>query len=304
MSELFLPSVSNSDYIRWIIVASLPFVVSVKATGLRSEGGHYCTKRRTQFNQLIARWSRETVSSFPRPQLLIEEMRGQCPPVPPPSPSSVLSFPFLYFYPRWPYSLKRGSSGLDIREYSHPFLLTLSAIPGPVGEAPTLFGGGLQDPTPWPHCRQLESWDGQRFCGARVHPRDGCGREQRSVAWPDGRGVGGEWSGARTFHHQLLPRRAPSLEARPARPRLWAPRRPQWAWKQKAIRAANEAQASWLIWGAATEGLCNETWTAPWKGQVRVVPKRTMMRGSAWPNHAFSPQRGWRRGWREAVRVN
>lgn len=53
-----------------------------------------------------------------------------------------------HFYPHPPYNIQRGRGGLDRQEYYHLLLLVLSAIPRPVGETPTLFGGGLQDPTP------------------------------------------------------------------------------------------------------------------------------------------------------------
>lgn len=76
------------------------------------------------------------------------ESEERCLPLPCASPGIFSRPPSLYFYLPPRDSGKRGRSGLDVREYYHLFLLVPSAIPGPVGEAPTLFGGGLQDPTP------------------------------------------------------------------------------------------------------------------------------------------------------------
>lgn len=63
-------------------------------------------------------------------------------------PIASLRVSSCHFYPHPPYNIQRGRGGLDRQEYYHLLLLVLSAIPRPVGETPTLFGGGLQDPTP------------------------------------------------------------------------------------------------------------------------------------------------------------
>lgn len=146
----------------------------------------------------------------------MEEVRDPCLPLCRPSPPLV--FPALssslHFSPQRPCKLKRGSSGLDGQDYNH---LLLSTIPRPVGEAPTLFGGGSPGPHPmtssqaagelgWPAVawRLSTPW-------GRVRPRNA----QCGMTWLLG-------SGARTSHHGLLWRLAAFLEARPARPHLWA----------------------------------------------------------------------------------
>lgn len=69
---------------------------------IRSGEGRYCRKGRRQFHQLIARWSRATVSSFLHPSLVMEELRDPCLSGPCPSPFRIFS--------RLPLSLHAGHS--------------------------------------------------------------------------------------------------------------------------------------------------------------------------------------------------
>lgn len=163
-------------------------------------------------------------------------------------------------------------------------IITISSsppFPGQLGKPPPYLEGGLQDPTPWLHHRQLGSWGGQRLHGAWVHPGEGCGPEMHSVAWRGCWGVGrglpitGSCGGWRHFWKPGPPGPTSGPEKAPKRTKT-----------KRQLELLMKPQASWLIWGTATGGLYNETWTTPWKGQVRFVPKRTLMRGLMWPNRA------------------
>lgn len=250
--------------------------------GIRSEEERYCGKGRRQSHQLIARWSRATMSSFLHPHCYWRNWGTL------PIRSLSVSFPYLLLSPF--VSLHVGHSASREAAVGWTFKSNIISSFSSFGHSQASWGNphpiwrGSLGPHPmtssqaagelgWPAVtwRQSGPW-------GRVRPR----KAQCGMTWL----LQGP---ARTFHPGFPRRLAASLEARPTRPRLWALQRPRWGWKQKTIRVANETQASWLIYSAAPGGIGDETWTAPWKGQVRIVPKRTVMR----PNHVCSPQKSW-----------
>lgn len=119
----------------------------------------------------------------------MEEVRN--PRLPLCSPSPPCFFPALssslHFCPCRPCKLKRGSSGLDGQDYYH---LLISTIPRPVGEAPTLFGGGVSI-TP-PH-DLITGSQGAGMASGCMAPECtlGKGAAQKCAVWHDV--AAGEW---------------------------------------------------------------------------------------------------------------
>lgn len=178
------PSVLNSDYLWWMIVTSLAFCSLRERKGIRSEEGRYCRKGRRQFHQLIARWSRATVSSFLHPSLVMEELRDPCLSGPCPSPFRIFS--------RLPLSLSMPAIRHQERQQWVGHSRVISSPPSRPSSRP--FPSQLRKPPPYlegvsgtpPHDLITGSWRAG-MASSYVAPECalGKGAAKKSAVWHD-----------------------------------------------------------------------------------------------------------------------